>query len=685
MKEVLESYSVILANMPLTLEQKNFVRQSLSGIRRRDEAEEEKKWVGQPPAEKDIQAALARFDMIGQAKKPEKEKAFYNTSPGLLEEVGGIFSGIAGGAKDILVGGAKEFGGTLKTGLGEIVGDVEAQRAGKELFERGRQQAEAPAQAVIGLGKEIIKKGQKATAGSIALIAKKLFDDPSYANYLKEEGIDVPQDWVDAAGAISETVLNLYGGGGAAKQVIKKPVTSIFNKLAKLWWHGTKYGAGIGASSGIQGTPEGRVERATRGAEVGALTGGPLAATIGVVPSLPKIPGAIYEKVKKIGKKEVTQLIPPKTPPGSVLERTEPMISKTPEELMAEMKIDPKQPFKKTVEKVGKAYKEIYRDAQKSYTEAAARQAKENPQAKYDLSAKAMEMENVLSGNDSAGNSFGLTLKEKKVPPKPTGILWPSGEPMMKPQKPEYDVVSKKGVPNRFTAREMGLIQKLMDELTSKKMEAITPEGLITYRQMISKYYDAVPIGPSGPSPYHALIMKMANKGDNIVQNFMSSEMKTANQKYVRFHEVREAFGNKIVDAEGNIKTGAESYFKNLSGELKGETRAKIAKTQETLGIDVLGEVEKVSGVIKTAKGQPKIIEAIEVEKGKTRGGIQKLQNEAQSEYDSLLKRYEKDVNKLATEKTKFRKKWARIIGGTAVGTILGSTALKAYHGIVSD
>ncbi len=367
--------------------------------------------------------------------------------------------------------------------------------------------------------------------------------------------------------------------------------------------------------------------------------------------------GNVVEKFRGAPEATPPPPVPPEKPP-TFMERGEAMVSKSPEELLKQQGIESTAPYKPLVKKVGTKVKEMYADAKKFYKTASKTFSEANPGVTYDLRSQASGMRNILSGADEAGEGFGLDLKQ---------LTDKEGKLVNK-----FKVVPKEGVPNRFSGREMSNIQSLFDELTSKEMQKITPEGLQSYGQAIRKYYEALPPGPAGPTPYHALVMKMADEGDNIAQKLMPDSLKLANQKYVDFHKVRKAFGGKVVDAEGNFKTGAEGYFSKLSSGTKGLARENIAEAQKLLGVDVLGESEGISKSLSSAKEQPKIMEDIQKTKGKTRVATEKVQKVAQKEYDGLLKEYEKlsekykdDAVKLAAERASWK---GRVIKKVGIG-----------------
>lgn len=144
-----------------------------------------------------------------------------------------------------------------------------------------------------------------------------------------------------------------------------------------------------------------------------------------------------------------------------------------------------------------------------------------------------------------------------------------------------------------FSVKEVSLLQELFDTLRGS--QNITSSNLLALRQKISAAYDAIPLGVNkNPRPYHAAIMAMTQKTDEVIRNLLPGELRTAYDQYARVARSMEQFGRRIVDAEGAVKQGAEGFIGNIIGINKGELAKVIREASEVLGFDLVDEVQAI-------------------------------------------------------------------------------------------
>lgn len=142
-----------------------------------------------------------------------------------------------------------------------------------------------------------------------------------------------------------------------------------------------------------------------------------------------------------------------------------------------------------------------------------------------------------------------------------------------------------------FTQREVGELNKLLEKLRVSK--SIRAEDVLALKRSFATAYDAVSLGVNGnPRPYHAAVMALKEKADETIQSLLPKELRQAFGQYTRYERFMEKFGNKLVDAEGNVKPNAEQFISNLGNLNKGEVRKLAAEFTDFMGRDIADEVE---------------------------------------------------------------------------------------------
>lgn len=142
-----------------------------------------------------------------------------------------------------------------------------------------------------------------------------------------------------------------------------------------------------------------------------------------------------------------------------------------------------------------------------------------------------------------------------------------------------------------FSAREVELMQDLVD--TMKKSDSVDVNNLLALRKKFGAAYDAVPLGVNGePKPYHAAVMAMKEATEKVIDDLLPAQLKKANDEYRRFEDLKTAFGNRIIDSQGNLKDGAEQFISNLGNLNKGELRSKVEQYKDLTGVDLVDEIQ---------------------------------------------------------------------------------------------
>ena len=148
-----------------------------------------------------------------------------------------------------------------------------------------------------------------------------------------------------------------------------------------------------------------------------------------------------------------------------------------------------------------------------------------------------------------------------------------------------------------YTADEIGKLNGLINDIMSAR--SINADQLLALDQKFGSYYNAIPEGATGPTPYHAAVMQLKEATEARISNMLSGDMKTAYDNYARMSRMRSDFTNKIVDAKGDLKSGAEQFLANLTNRNKGQIQTSAKEYSDLLGMDVVAESQAINDATK--------------------------------------------------------------------------------------
>lgn len=232
--------------------------------------------------------------------------------------------------------------------------------------------------------------------------------------------------------------------------------------------------------------------------------------------------------------------------------------------------LHPQEPFLGFAQKIADKLTTLKTQAQEAWQGAKTVFEEKFPQTTFDLSSKVGELKSGL-------NNFGLTLNQTKN----------------KLGQFKDFVVAPKSKISGFTEPEVGHIQKLVDLL--KNAKDYTTDDLLALRQNFDNAYNAVKYSVDGkPTKYHALVMELKGQAEKFIDGVLPLELKDANQLYKNYYDISSKLGNKIVDASGEVKKGAETFLGNIMNVNKGAERKSVLEAGQKLGIDVLDEANNL-------------------------------------------------------------------------------------------
>lgn len=141
-----------------------------------------------------------------------------------------------------------------------------------------------------------------------------------------------------------------------------------------------------------------------------------------------------------------------------------------------------------------------------------------------------------------------------------------------------------------FTDKEIVNLNNLFSKIRASK--AVNVDDLLALRKSFSSAYDAVPLGVNGtPTVYHAAVMALKDRAETLIHNILPDQLKAANTEFASMEKMKSAFGNRIIDSQGNLKQGAEQFISNLGNLNKGEIRRILGEHAARLGINIEDEI----------------------------------------------------------------------------------------------
>lgn len=239
------------------------------------------------------------------------------------------------------------------------------------------------------------------------------------------------------------------------------------------------------------------------------------------------------------------------------------------------VEINPQEPFKGLGQKIVSKFNELKSQAQESWKTATDVFKKQSPDTTFDLSYKVPELKQPLE-------QFGLTLKQLR---DKTGKLTRSFN------------VSPKGNITGFSDQEVGLIQGIVNDLKDAKNYSV--DDLLALEDKFDSAYNSIKYGVDfKPKKYHALVMELKDEVSKFIDGVLPEELKNARSLYRDYYDAYKKIGNKVMDASGELKPGAETFLSNIMNLNKGVERQKVVEVGSKLGIDILDSADN----LKTAK-----------------------------------------------------------------------------------
>jgi hypothetical protein len=243
------------------------------------------------------------------------------------------------------------------------------------------------------------------------------------------------------------------------------------------------------------------------------------------------------------------------------------------ERAIADIAETPNQPFLALAQRTGSNLAQRSKEVSDNIVKSVDEFNRFQPNTRFDVSPKVPEIVKSLDKFKSSG----LSLESKSA----TSLSGKTTE--------TAKIVRSKQSP--FTDKEVGLLNGLVDSM--KQSTDVDVNNLLALRKKIAAAYDAVPLGVNGdPTPYHAAVMTLKESTEKAIDELLPKQLKDANAQYRKFEELKSAFGNKLIDSQGNLKDGAEQFLANLGNLNKGELRAKVEAYKEVTGVDLLDEIQ---------------------------------------------------------------------------------------------
>lgn len=323
--------------------------------------------------------------------------------------------------------------------------------------------------------------------------------------------------------------------------------------------------AKTGARMGTEAISAGGVRAIQTGGDLGEAGG--VAAFAGAIPGVAKIAQIAGKATPRVA--QILTGVPKET----IQRAASPKYYKQIGEAMKVIGENEKQPYFRLTQKVGAKVKASMGKASEGVKGAIGKFVKDNPDVKFDLAAKADDVTKALEPFRTAGLI---------VPRKGRGFKISTT-----PQSP-------------FSNRETDALNKLLEKIQQSK--SIGPEDVLALKRSFASAYDDIPLGVNGtPRPYHAAVMALKQKADDVIEGILPEPLKGAMKEYRNFETFMDDVGHRIIDGSGKLKQNAEQFVSNLGNLNKGEVRrlfqsyARIVGTNLPDDVQVIKDAQKLS------------------------------------------------------------------------------------------
>lgn len=156
-----------------------------------------------------------------------------------------------------------------------------------------------------------------------------------------------------------------------------------------------------------------------------------------------------------------------------------------------------------------------------------------------------------------------------------------------------------------FTSEEIAKLNGLIDVIQNSK--AIDADNLIAVTQKFDTIYNSVPLSPTGtPTKFHALVMGLKENAEKQIGELMPPEIRKAYDDFAEMQQIKTRIGNKVIDADGNIRYGAESFIANSLNQNKGQLASDLKKFSDKLGVDIPYEAKIIKDALELSRETPR-------------------------------------------------------------------------------
>jgi hypothetical protein len=232
------------------------------------------------------------------------------------------------------------------------------------------------------------------------------------------------------------------------------------------------------------------------------------------------------------------------------------------------VKTNPKEPFLGYAEEVAEKINTLKSTAQDSFVTAIDNAKKRAGNATFELENKLPKIKETL-------NDFRLTVNQ----------LRDNGKFMSKAR------VSPLTRTSPYTDREVKQIQGLVDKMRVKNMSI---DELLDFDDSVKRFLDDAL--KKDNKKLAALGARLVEDSTQFIDDLLP-EVNNANQLYRDYYKLKGTIGKKLLNADGTVKQGAESFLGNLENLNKGATRKEVQELSKILGRDVVADVKDINTV----------------------------------------------------------------------------------------
>jgi len=242
---------------------------------------------------------------------------------------------------------------------------------------------------------------------------------------------------------------------------------------------------------------------------------------------------------------------------------------------------NPDNPFLGMANNITKKIGTMKDEAQKAFTEAVETVKTNFPDKKFNLDNKMPELNNTL-------NKYRLKVDTVKEGGKFTNNI----------------KVNPSVRNSAYSPQELQMIDDVVQRMRLKDMNV---DELLEFQESTKRFFDFAT--KKEDKRLMALGYDLIQDSSKYIDDVFP-EIAGANKKYRDYYDTMKQIGNNVMDKNGAVKRGGESFLGNVLNYNKGQIRDDVARAGKKLGIDILGDAENIRNAKQLTEAIPNTVKS---------------------------------------------------------------------------